>query len=125
MFLLHSRLSIWAPNKVARGVPAWLVVPRGSSPVTLMSPEAMLMRQALPKSYIASFKLSPIRGDEWKSPSAARQRATKNAVAGLSRSVRRETVGFDPQPVVGYDQAPIDSLGRLLAHHYTNRLPVA
>jgi hypothetical protein len=36
-----------------------------------MSPEAMHMRQALPKSYIASFKLSPIRGDEWKSPSAA------------------------------------------------------
>ena len=53
------------------------------------------------------------------------QRATKNAVVGLSRSVCRETVGFDPQAVVGCDQAPIYSLGHLLARHYKGRLPVA
>jgi hypothetical protein len=98
--------------------------PAREQSVTLMSPEAMHMRQALPKSYIASFKLSPIRGDEWKSPSAWPS-ATKNAVVGLSRSVCRETVGFDPQAVVGCDQAPIYSLGHLLARHYTGRLPVA
>ena len=98
--------------------------PAREQSVTLMSPEAMHMRHALPKSYIASFKLSPIRGDEWKSSSAVAA-CDKNAVVGLSRSLRRETVGFDPQAVVGYDQAPIYSLGRLLAHHYTNRLPVA
>jgi hypothetical protein len=44
---------------------------------------------------------------------------------GLNRSVRRGTVGLDPQAVVGCDQAPIDSLGHLLARHYTGRQPVA
>jgi hypothetical protein len=38
---------------LARGVPGWFVVPLEQS-VTLMSPEAMHMRQALPNSHIAA-----------------------------------------------------------------------
>jgi hypothetical protein len=41
------------PTNMARGVPGWLVVPREQS-VTLMSPEAMHMRQPLPNSHIAA-----------------------------------------------------------------------
>jgi len=42
------------PTNVARGVPGWLCCPAREQFVTLMSPEAMHMRQALPNSYIAA-----------------------------------------------------------------------
>jgi hypothetical protein len=40
-------------SMLARGVPGWFFVPLEQS-VTLMSPEAMQMRHALPNSHIAA-----------------------------------------------------------------------
>jgi hypothetical protein len=57
VFLLHHGPQaidlVDSQPMLARGVPGWFVVPLKQS-VTLMSPEAMQMRQALPNFHIAA-----------------------------------------------------------------------